>query len=89
MAQKMAQKSEHDLSGWMDIAMEEAVAAGERGEIPVGAVVSKGNRLIARTGNRTRELNDPTAHAEMLAIREACLALESERLAGCDLTVTL
>lgn len=77
------------MSGWMDIAMEEAIAAASRGEIPVGAVISKGKRLIARAGNRTREFNDPTAHAEMLVIRDACLALESERLTGCDLTVTL
>lgn len=69
--------------------MEEAVAAANRGEIPVGAVVSKGKRLIARAGNRTREFNDPTAHAEMLVIREACKVLESERLTDCDLTVTL
>ena len=77
------------MSGWMDIAMEEAIAAQNRGEIPVGAVVSKGKRLIARAGNRTREFNDPTAHAEILAIREACRVFESERLTGCDLTVTL
>lgn len=77
------------MSGWMDIAMEEAVAAAGRGEVPVGAVLSKGSRLIARAGNRTREFNDPTAHAEILVIREACRELESERLTGCDLTVTL
>lgn len=85
----MVRKSEFMLSGWMDIAMEEAVAAANRGEIPVGAVVSKGKRLISRAGNRTREFNDPTAHAEMLVIREACKVLESERLTDCDLTVTL
>ncbi len=73
----------------MDIAMEEAAAAGARGEIPVGAVISKDGRLVARAGNRTREQNDPTAHAEILVIREACRALENERLTDCDLTVTL
>jgi cytidine deaminase len=55
----------------------------------VGAVVVQGDRVLARAGNRTRELSDPTAHAEMLAIRAACAALGSERLVGCDLYVTL
>jgi cytidine deaminase len=57
--------------------------------VPVGAVVVQGDRVLARAGNRTRELSDPTAHAEMLAIRAACAALGSERLVGCDLYVTL
>lgn len=74
----------------MDIALEEARAAAARGEVPVGAVVADASgRAIARAGNRTRELNDPTAHAEMLAIRAACAALGSERLTGCALWVTL
>ncbi|MGB3248568.1 MAG: nucleoside deaminase, partial [Tabrizicola sp.] len=59
------------------------------GEVPVGAVVVLGERVLARAGNRTRELADPTAHAEMLAIREACRATGSERLTGCELYVTL
>lgn len=75
---------------FMDQALEEARAAGARGEVPVGAVVvSRDGAVIARAGNRTRALNDPTAHAEMLAIRAACGALGSERLAGHDLYVTL
>ncbi len=70
-------------------ALHEARAAAARGEVPVGAVVTKHGRVIAAAGNRTRELNDPTAHAEMLAIRQACAALGDERLTGCDLHVTL
>ena len=74
---------------FMGLALDEARAAGARGEVPVGAVVVRGDEVLARAGNRTRELFDPTAHAEMLAIREACAALGSERLVGCDLYVTL
>jgi tRNA(Arg) A34 adenosine deaminase TadA len=73
----------------MAIALEEAHAAGARGEVPVGAVVVRGGQVIARAGNRTREFADPTAHAEMLAIRAACAALSSERLDDADLFVTL
>lgn len=73
----------------MQIALTEAEAAAARGEIPVGAVVLRGGEVIAQAGNRTRELNDPTAHAEILAIREACRLLGQERLTGCDLYVTL
>ena len=74
----------------MAIALIEARAAAERGEVPVGAViVSADATVIARAGNRTRERDDPSAHAEMLAIREACKLVGSERLIGCDLYVTL
>lgn len=74
----------------MDLALEEAAAAAARGEVPVGAVVtSAAGTVLARAGNRTRELCDPTAHAEVLAIREACRVLASERLTNCDLWVTL
>jgi tRNA(Arg) A34 adenosine deaminase TadA len=73
----------------MEIALEEARAAAARGEVPVGAVVVQGGAIVARAGNRTRELADPTAHAEMLAIRDACAALAVERLADADLIVTL
>lgn len=74
----------------MDQALEEARAAGARGEVPVGAVVvSPAGAVVARAGNRTRELNDPTAHAEILALRAACAAAGSERLPGHDLYVTL
>ncbi len=79
-----------DFSSHMDQALDQARAAAARGEVPVGAVIvdSKG-RVLAATGNRTRELKDPTAHAEMLAIRAACAALGSERLTGHSLYVTL
>ncbi|WP_303783279.1 nucleoside deaminase [Sandarakinorhabdus limnophila] len=74
----------------MACALDEARAAAARGEVPVGAVITDAaGGVIAQAGNRTRELNDPTAHAEMLAIRAACAALGSERLIGCTLTVTL
>ncbi len=74
----------------MDQALEEARAAGARGEIPVGAVVvSPRGQVLARAGNRTREMSDPTAHAEILAIRAACAEAGSERLVGYDLYVTL
>lgn len=74
----------------MDLALEEARAAADRGEVPVGAViVSSNGGVIARAGNRCRELRDPTAHAEMLVIRAACDALRQERLVNHYLYVTL
>ena len=75
---------------YMDEALAEARAAGARGEVPVGAVVvAPGGRIVARAGNRTRDLCDPTAHAEVLALRAACGVAGSERLPGHDLYVTL
>ncbi|MBX4930072.1 nucleoside deaminase [Rhizobium binae] len=73
----------------MEMALEEARAAGERDEVPIGAVVVVDDIAVSRSGNRTRELNDVTAHAEIAAIRLACEALGQERLAGADLYVTL
>ena len=74
----------------MDVALAQGLAAASRGEVPVGAVIVGPNgAVLAKAGNRTRELNDPTAHAEIVAIREACAALGQERLSGCDLYVTL
>jgi len=74
----------------MACALDEARAAAARGEVPVGAVICDASgAIIAAAGNRTRELADPTAHAELLAIRAACAGLGSERLIGCTLTVTL
>lgn len=74
----------------MELALQEARAAADRGEVPVGAViVSPTGEVVAQAGNRTRELHDPTAHAEVLAIRAACARLGSERLVGHDLYVTL
>ena len=76
---------------FMALALDAARAAASRGEVPVGAVLVDGatGRVLAQAGNRTRELNDPTAHAEMLVIREGAAALGAERLGGCDLYVTL
>ena len=70
-------------------AFDEARGAGARGEVPVGAVVVREGEVIAAAGNRTLADRDPTAHAEVLAIRAACAALGAERLVGCDLYVTL
>src|SRR5881394_3718157 len=74
---------------FMDDALAEAAAAQAVNEVPVGAVVVRGSDVIARAGNRTMRDHDPTAHAEMLAIRQAAAALGSERLIDCDLYVTL
>lgn len=74
----------------MPLALEQARAAGKRGESPIGAVVTDPQgRVLAADGNRVRELCDPTAHAEILALRAAAAAIGSERLTGCGLTVTL
>lgn len=74
---------------FMDDALSEARAADEAGEVPVGCVVVREGEIIARAGNRTVRDRDPTAHAEILAIRQAAKALGSERLTDCDLYVTL
>lgn len=78
-----------ETTHFMEIALEEARLAGERDEVPIGAVVVFNKEIIGRAGNRTRELNDVSAHAEILAIRMACQELDSERLPGADLYVTL
>ncbi len=78
------------FKSYMHIALDEANKAAARGEVPVGAVVvSKEGVILAQAGNRTRECNDPSAHAELLAIRAACQSLGQDRLVGCDLYVTL
>jgi tRNA(adenine34) deaminase len=74
---------------FMQIAIEEARAAAARGEVPIGCAIVRNGTVIARAGNRTIADRDPTAHAELVAIRAASAALGSERLADCDLYVTL
>ncbi len=70
-------------------ALAAAIEAADEGEVPVGAVITRGGKIIARAANAPRRLNDPTAHAEILAIRAAALVLDRDRLDGCDLWVTL
>lgn len=76
-------------SKWMDIALAQAKEAGARGEVPVGAVLVRDGKIIGASGNRVEELSDPTAHAEILVIREATRVLKNPRLTGGDLYVTL
>jgi tRNA(adenine34) deaminase len=77
------------MTSFMDMALEEARAAGDRGEVPVGCVIARDAAVVARAGNRTLADRDPTAHAEIVAVRAAAAALGSERLDDCDLYVTL
>ena len=74
---------------FMDLALREARAAGDADEVPVGCVIVRAGKVVAQTGNRTLTDRDPTAHAEMVAIRRAAVTLGSERLVDCDLHVTL
>jgi tRNA(adenine34) deaminase len=76
-------------ANFMELALAEAEAAGARGEVPVGCVIAREGRVLARAGNRTLSDRDPTAHAEVIALRAAARALDAERLADCDLYVTL
>jgi tRNA(Arg) A34 adenosine deaminase TadA len=78
-----------ETSRFMDLALSEARMAAARGEVPVGAVLVLDGKVIATAGNRTRELNDVTAHAEIEVIREAARGIGAERLNGADLYVTL
>jgi tRNA(adenine34) deaminase len=77
------------MQNFMERALEQARLAGAGDEVPVGAVVVRDGEIVAEAGNRMRRDDDPTAHAEIVAIRAACRTLGSERLAGCDLYVTL
>ncbi|WP_209003991.1 nucleoside deaminase [Labrenzia sp. CE80] len=76
-------------ANFMELALKEAQKAAARGEVPVGAVLVCEGKVLACDGNRTLEYSDPTAHAEVLVIRQACQQFESQRLPGCDLYVTL
>jgi tRNA(adenine34) deaminase len=80
---------DHNDRRFMTEALAEAEAAASRGEVPVGAVVTRGGEIIARACNRRRERNDPTAHAELIALRAAGRALGDWRLSDCTLYVTL
>jgi tRNA(adenine34) deaminase len=77
------------MASFMDMALEEARAAGAAGEVPVGCIIVRDGAVVARAGNRTLADADPTAHAELLAIRQAAALLGSERLTECDVYVTL
>jgi tRNA(adenine34) deaminase len=77
------------MTSFMALALEEARAAGARGEVPVGCVIVRAGAVVAGAGNRTLADRDPTAHAEIIAIRAAAASLGSERLEDCDLYVTL
>lgn len=79
------------MRGYMEAAIEQAELAGGREEVPIGAVLvnPENGEIIARAGNRTRELNDPTAHAEILCIRDACTQKNAQRIPGFHLYVTL
>jgi tRNA(adenine34) deaminase len=77
------------MPSFMDMALEEARAAQAAGEVPVGCVIVRDGTVIARAGNRTLADRDPTAHAELIALRTAAAALGSERLSDCDLYVSL
>ncbi len=92
---KLTQATEIDLilmhndERWMRAAINEAVAAGEEGEVPVGAVIVREGRIIGRGHNQREMLKDPTAHAEMIALSAAASSVGSWRLEGCDIFVTL
>ena len=77
------------MASFMDLAFEQARAAQAAGEVPIGCVIVRDGAVIAAAGNRTLTDRDPTAHAELLAIRAAAAALRSERFPGCDMYVTL
>lgn len=79
----------HPLPAWMRLALDDARSAAAAGEVPVGAVVVKDGAVVGRGANAPRTTHDPTAHAEIVAIRDAARTLGNDRLEGCDLFVTL
>jgi len=88
MTQRLLVGREEDRR-WMSLALDEAKAARDAGEVPVGAVIVRGAELLAKAGNRTLRDRDPTSHAESIVIRAAAAELDSWRLEGCSLYVTL
>lgn len=89
LGQGVSDRTPARIVGPLDHAFAAARSAAARAEVPVGAVVVQGGRVLAAFGNETIGRHDPTAHAEMLAIRAACAVVRSQRLPGCDLYVTL
>jgi tRNA(adenine34) deaminase len=89
MASRTSSHTESNIGSFMDLALAEARDAAAAGEVPVGCVIVRDGEVIARARNRTLADRDPTAHAEMLALRAAAVALGSERLLDCDVYVTL
>jgi tRNA(adenine34) deaminase len=89
MMTPMSTDVNHQDEQFMALAIEQAVAAREAGDVPIGCVIVRDGEIIAAAHNRRAIDNDPTAHAEMLAIRSAAIALDDWRLTGCDLYVTL
>jgi tRNA(adenine34) deaminase len=85
----IARRMASTMAAFMDMALAEARAAGDAGEVPVGCIIVRGGAVVARAGNRTLADSDPTAHAEVVAIRQAAALLGSERLDECDLYVTV
>jgi tRNA(adenine34) deaminase len=85
----MTDSNHDDYQKWMDAAIDEARLAQEGGDVPVGCVVVKDGQIIARGHNRREAAQDPTAHAELLALREAAKVLGHWRLSGCTVVVTL
>ncbi len=89
LSQAVGTAGDRRATDFMDIALDEARQAGDRGEVPVGAVLVRDGQIVARAGNETEAAGDPTAHAEILAIRRAAQAAGDARLPDCDLYVTL
>src|ERR1700710_365515 len=89
LSRVLCEKRAMSTPSFMDLALKAAENAGKSGEVPIGCVIVRDNAVIATAGNRTLSDRDPTAHAEILAIREAARKIGSERLVDCDLYVTL
>src|ERR1051325_2916472 len=89
LSRVLCEKRAMSAPSFMDLALKAAETAGKSGEVPIGCVIVRDNQVIATAGNRTLSDRDPTAHAALLALREAARTIGSERLVDCDLYVTL